>query len=573
MGIKITETAAQTLVTQIKNKFVYQINETVFSYLNKVGNKLGNNQANILQLKDLIIALDDGMDLATNSLTSINGTASGMATALEELKTFNSATQGNNTLQSISELNSSGLQSARSSLNSAADNIKDNINQVTARQTRLNQLYGQLNRAVNQNNRARVNSLAQEAKSEIDVLQSQTKILSAFLSAFDNSNPQINSLSNQLTTANNRLSSESSAIRSLQSSTNGSTAALQSATSRAIQTNQRVNQNLGSSLNTSINNASAAIDSAVASMINSSRQTSAILGSFNRVKQLNNQALDNAISGNKLIANSANKLAKQLTDYKDDIAKISSQLKLTSDGDIAKILSILQSDPKLMASDLTTLFNVKSESIYRVATFGEAFAPSYMAVSVWVGCTMLISVLKTTVPRKKRFKSITHHEEYFGKMLLFWTLSLIQTFIIITSAIFVLHVQVTNMFMIFIVGAFVSITFSTMIYTAASLLGNLGTALMVILVALQLAGSGAMYPVQLNPLFFRIIQPLFPFTYGVGAFREVIGGINISSLTVDFFFLTVMSAIAILIGSILKIRIVKISDKLVRAFRETGIGE
>jgi len=271
MGIKITETAAQTLVTQIKNKFVYQINETVFSYLNKVGNKLGNNQANILQLKDLIIALDDGMDLATNSLTSINGTASGMATALEELKTFNSATQGNNTLQSISELNSSGLQSARSSLNSAADNIKDNINQVTARQTRLNQLYGQLNRAVNQNNRARVNSLAQEAKSEIDVLQSQTKILSAFLSAFDNSNPQINSLSNQLTTANNRLSSEASAIRSLQSSTNGSTAALQSATSRAIQTNQRVNQNLGSSLNTSINNASAAIDSAVASMINSSR--------------------------------------------------------------------------------------------------------------------------------------------------------------------------------------------------------------------------------------------------------------------------------------------------------------
>ncbi|WP_268913371.1 YhgE/Pip domain-containing protein [Lentilactobacillus sp. SPB1-3] len=573
MGVKITETAAQTLVTEIKNKFVYQINETVFSYLNKAGNKLGNQQANILQLKDLIISLDDGMDLATNSLSTIGDTATGMAAALSELKAFNTATQGNNTLQTIADINGSGLQSARSSLNSAADNVKDNINQVTTRQSRLNRLYSQLSRAIDQNNRSRVASLSQSAKSEIDILKTQTKILAAFLNALGSNNPQINSLSRQLNNANSHLNSEEAAIRSLESSVGGSNNAVQSAINRAIRTNQKVNSDLNANLNTSINSATGSIDSAVASMIHSSQQASTILGSFNRVKQLNNEALDNAISGNKLIANSANKLYKQLLTNRGMINKISSQLKLTSDGDIAKILSILQSNPKLMAGNLTSLFNVKTESIYRVASFGEAFAPSYMAISVWVGCTMLISVLKTTIPRKGRFKTFTRHEEYFGKMFLFWTLSLVQTFIIITSSLFILHIHVANMFMMYIVGAFVSITFSTMIYTASSLLGNLGTALMVMMIALQLAGSGAMYPVQLNPLFFRIIQPLFPFTYGVGAFREVIGGINISSLTVDFFFLTVMSGIAILIGSILKIRIVKISDNLHQAFKDTGIGE
>ncbi|AQW20824.1 hypothetical protein PL11_002285 [Lentilactobacillus curieae] len=573
MGVKITETAAQSLVTEIKKKFVFQINETIFSYLNNAGNKLSNKQANILQLKDLIIALNDGMTLATGSLSAINDTANGMTTALSQLKVVNQAAQGNNSLQEIADGNTGTLQNTRQSLNSASKTVKDNLSQINQRQARVDGLVSQLNSALKQRNQSRISSLSQAAKSEVDIIKSQTKILAAFLSAFDSNNSQIKSLTNQLNSATGRLSSESSALRSLQASTNGSAASISSAVDRVISSNQQVRRQLNNSITGSLNSASGAIDSMVANAIDSSQKASSILGSVNRVKQLNDNAIDSAISGNKLIANSTNKLAKQLDAYKGDIATISNKLKLTSNGDIAEILSILQSNPKLLAGDLTTLFNVKSESIYRVATFGEAFAPSYMALSVWVGCTMLIAVLKTTVPKRRRFRQVSRHEEYFGKMLLFWTLSLIQTFIIITSTILVLHVHVANVFVVYLVGMFVSLTFSTMIYTAASLLGNLGTALMVMLVALQLAGSGAMYPVQLNPLIFRIIQPLFPFTYGVGAFREAIGGINIQSLGVDFFFLTFMSAVAILLGSILKIRIKRVSDKLNKAFKETGIGE
>lgn len=51
MGDKITETAAKTLVSTVKKQFVYQINTTIFSYLNVAGEKAGSKQAEILNLR------------------------------------------------------------------------------------------------------------------------------------------------------------------------------------------------------------------------------------------------------------------------------------------------------------------------------------------------------------------------------------------------------------------------------------------------------------------------------------------------------------------------------------------
>ncbi len=167
-------------------------------------------------------------------------------------------------------------------------------------------------------------------------------------------------------------------------------------------------------------------------------------------------------------------LESRLLQYKDIILTASNQLKLTSDNNIADIISVLQNNPKLMGNALAEPFNVKDENIYPVSTFGSAFSPTYMALSIWVGCAMLVAVLHTSLPKYHRFAKLKPKEEYLGKMLIFNTLSMIQTIIIILSTVFILHVHVETPFSHVNGGGVTSLTFSVIVYTMASVFGNLG---------------------------------------------------------------------------------------------------
>ncbi|MSE22527.1 YhgE/Pip domain-containing protein, partial [Lactobacillus parabuchneri] len=121
------------------------------------------------------------------------------------------------------------------------------------------------------------------------------------------------------------------------------------------------------------------------------------------------------------------------------------------------------------------------------------------ALSIWVGCAMLVAVLHTSVPKYHKFANLKPREEYIGKMLLYNTLSMIQTMVIILSAVFILRIHVESLFLMVMIGVVSSLTFSVIVYTMASVFGNLGKALAIMMVAFQLAGSGAIYPVQLDP--------------------------------------------------------------------------
>ncbi|GAF36936.1 YhgE/Pip family protein [Lentilactobacillus farraginis] len=313
----------------------------------------------------------------------------------------------------------------------------------------------------------------------------------------------------------------------------------------------------------------AGIGSNLISTVDSSQD---VLGNLKKVKQLNNQSLDTAIQGNRLVATTSGKLENQLLAYKNDIVAISNKLKLTSDDNIADIITVLQSNPDLMGSALAQPFTVKNEDIYKVNSFGAAFAPTYIALSIWVGCTMLVAVLKTKVPKLAKFRGLSVREEYLGKLLTFGTLSLVQTLVILLSAVLILRIHVASFFLLLMVGLLSSMTFTIIVYTMAALFGNLGKAFIVMLMAVQLAGSGAMYPVQLNPLLFRIFQPLFPFAYSVGGFREAIGGANMGTVVIDFFVLICMSLIMLTVGLSTKKPLKKYTDRLLDDFKKTGMG-
>ena len=76
---------------------------------------------------------------------------------------------------------------------------------------------------------------------------------------------------------------------------------------------------------------------------------------------------------------------------------------------------------------------------------------------------------------------------------------------------------------LFLLGCwFSSLVFVNIIYTLTVSLGDIGKAVSVILLVVQVAGTGGTFPIEVAPSFFRAVYPLLPFTHSMAALRETV---------------------------------------------------
>ena len=61
-------------------------------------------------------------------------------------------------------------------------------------------------------------------------------------------------------------------------------------------------------------------------------------------------------------------------------------------------------------------------------------------------------------------------------------------------------------------------------YALVYALDNVGMALSVVIMVIQVAGSGGSYPVHVLPQLFQTLYPFMPFKFGMNAMREAVSG-------------------------------------------------
>ncbi len=127
--------------------------------------------------------------------------------------------------------------------------------------------------------------------------------------------------------------------------------------------------------------------------------------------------------------------------------------------------------------------------------------PFYTVLSIWVGCLLLISLLSVDIHNHTQYSI---RAIYFGRLLTFATFSFIQTLIITIGDIVILDGSISSPYYFIPFGLFISLVFVTVVYTLVSVFGNVGKALAIVMLVLQIAGSGGTYPVELLPGFFPI---------------------------------------------------------------------
>lgn len=99
------------------------------------------------------------------------------------------------------------------------------------------------------------------------------------------------------------------------------------------------------------------------------------------------------------------------------------------------------------------------------------------------------------------------------------------------------------------ISAFV---YSLIIYSLTITFNVIGKALAVIILVLQVAGSGGTFPLEVLPQPFQNIAPFLPFRYGNDILREAIAGPEMSVYWNNVLLLLIFVPVALLIGLVLR---------------------
>ena len=242
--------------------------------------------------------------------------------------------------------------------------------------------------------------------------------------------------------------------------------------------------------------------------------------------------------------------------------------KIQGEVEINEIIQLLQNDPQAERSFFEEPIVLNENKLFPIANYGTGMTPFYTVLSIWVGCLLLISLL--AVDTVQNSDSIVR-EAYFGRFLTFWAIGFFQTLIVTIGDIVLIGVKVHNPFWFILFGLFISLIFVSIVYTLVSVFGNVGKALSIIMLVLQISGSGGTYPVVLLPEFFQFINPALPFTYAVDLMREAVGGIVWRRACIDLLFLTAVGLAFLLFGTFLKEGINNKTNHLLTKSRESDL--
>jgi putative membrane protein len=257
------------------------------------------------------------------------------------------------------------------------------------------------------------------------------------------------------------------------------------------------------------------------------------------------------------------KLQNKFPEIETKIKALASKMReIDKSYNMEEVIDFLRNDIEQESEFFSEPVLLNKHSLFPIPNYGSAMSPFFTALSLWVGGTILISMLSVGVSQKV----YSPYQIYIGRYLIFFIIGVMQALSVSIGNIVLIGVYVADKFEYILFSVLISTVFTLIVYTFVSVLGNVGKGISVVLMVLQISSSGGTFPIQVTPPFFQHINPFLPFTYAVGLLRESVGGITWSVAGKDIFILILFLIITFILGVILKkplhARTQKMKDKL-----------
>lgn len=226
-----------------------------------------------------------------------------------------------------------------------------------------------------------------------------------------------------------------------------------------------------------------------------------------------------------------------------------------------------------LAEFLSSPVLLDTQTLYPIENYGSSMTPFYTILAIWVGCLLLVSIFKVNVreSRDLQLNQFQHYHLYLGRYLLFLTFSIVQALIMCLGDLYLLEIQCPAPGRFILTGILAAVTFSNIVYTLTISLGDVGKAAAIVLLIIQVAGAGGTFPVELTPSFFNELNPFMPFTHGINAMRECIGGFYGSNYVTSLIKMCVYLPVFLLFGTVFRKPLIRMMNFFHRKLDETGL--
>lgn len=565
---KITNSGASALANTIGKNFVEVANGVIFEKLHEAGVKFEENLPAIEQVKEKINHLNDNFSNYENSLNELIGKVDRGYNVLNTI-------QG--TLPEIDRAATNSIMLANKT-NVTIKNI-ENFNEIM-----LKNINTQLDKVIEISGEVvKVAELIQKKPTNPEETKAKMKALDSRLEAaekrldiakdifeFLNSLSDQNLFQKQLTKINT-MESDITKLRSLNkkiySNIDNYDAISTKVKADFLTTAKRVNYNsidFKKKLNTEV---APLIKRVLTNADTKIRNVSSVISRAQAQIPTINAKISEAEVKIQTVQGKLLKLQGEMPEIKEKVQKLTGIVnKADGEIDTNALFNLLKVDYKQQAEFFANPVQLKENQLYHIKNYGSAMTPFYTVLSIWVGALLMSSLLTTKVEdEENKYKP---YQKYFGRGLLFMIISLLQTLIITLGDMYLLGTQANSPYRFVIYALLISLLFSAIIYTTVCLLGNVGKAVCIILLVLQIGSSGGTFPIQMTSRFFQILYPKVPFTYSIGLLREAVGGVYIPAVNRDMKILLTYLVITLVGGAILvslKARSAKLSRERERS--------
>lgn len=260
-----------------------------------------------------------------------------------------------------------------------------------------------------------------------------------------------------------------------------------------------------------------------------------------------------------------------IVSLQSDIRKLSKSLRaLSGDEQYNEMMDLLKNDPTLMASFMASPVSMETKAVYPIETYGSAMAPFYTVLAIWVGALILVALIHVKVAPVENLK-VRPWQAYFGRYITFFLIGQAQTAITVLGDLFYVDIQCPHPFLFWLASAASSFVFTLLIYSLTVAMGNVGEAVAVIVMVIQVAGAGGTFPIEVLPEVYQMIYKFLPFTYCMNALRECVGGVYKNDYWMDLRALGIYILISLFIGLVVAVPLRRLNKVIERSKEKSKV--
>lgn len=563
---KITDQGANKLQAKISNHLIQVISKTSLGAMGGISNMTDDITPKLTEMKKSLQRLDaqlvNSKKLAENNKNMIGDLDKSLESSKASLdaikRTMNSAKKINDDIGSMATDATSGIQNTSASLKSALRDVSRILESSVNLAQSLNSIgdkgaqqavisIGNIKDKIDQA-AIRVNNISQ-VLNDINVVNSNV---------LNNAVTRLNNEYRSLTDASSRLAGIIDQVNSASSLTYSQ---VQDIVNIVADSNKGINDiisdfdDLVTRPLSRMNGNVSTITGDIRSIVDSTGQLYPSVNNFINTASTLNGRVGSSIT---ILESSIDILRGQVSDSIKMIDEIQ------NNKDLKAFNNVIKSNILERADFIKNPVEIKEEKLYKMANYGSSMAPFYSVLAAWVGVIILSTILSTEP--SKQYRSI---DRYLGRLSFFLILSLIQSIIISTGDLLLLGVTAKEPVLFILILMLCSIAFCILIFTLVSCFKTLGKGIAMFLLVIQIGGSGGTFPVQMTPTFFRTINSVIPFTYGINACREAIGGVYMQNLLGDIGALLLFAIIPLIFGIMFKEDINDLLEPLSEKFEKS----